>query len=91
MFTYAFAKGFNKKLLDKSYLEASEKAFNSILNNYMYTDTQGNIHLDQTVKVGSLNLKNSKGDYAYYVSCERRLDDHKGLAALLYASLELNK
>ncbi len=91
MFTYAFAKGAHKKLLDGSFLDASDKAFNSIWKNYMYTDEKGDVHLDQAVKVGSLNIKNSKGDYDYYISCERRLDDYKGLAALLYASMELNK
>ncbi len=91
MFTYAFAKGAHKQLLDKPFLDASIRAYNSIWNNYMYADDHGDVHLDQTVKVGSLNIKNSKGDYDYYINCERRLDDYKGLAALLYASIELNK
>jgi unsaturated rhamnogalacturonyl hydrolase len=91
MFCYAFAKGFNKKLLDKSYHDASEKAFSSIIGKYIYVDASGDIHLDQGVKVGSLNIKNSKGDYPYYITSERRLDDYKGLAALLYSSIELKK
>jgi unsaturated rhamnogalacturonyl hydrolase len=91
MFTYAFAKGAHKNLLDESYLDAATKGFNSIWNNYMYSDEHGDVHLDQAVKVGSLNIKNSKGDYDYYINCERRLDDYKGLAALLYTSIELNR
>jgi unsaturated rhamnogalacturonyl hydrolase len=91
MFTYAFAKGYSKGLLDKSFKAAADKAFDSILFNYIYVDKDNEIHLDQAVKVGSLNFKNSKGDYPYYVTCERRLDDYKGLAALLYASLELKR
>lgn len=91
MFTYAFAKGFNKGLLDKSFMEASQKAFTAIQSRYVYQDENGDVHLDQAVKVGSLNMKNSKGDYDYYISCERRLDDFKGLAAWLYASMELKK
>ena len=91
MFTYSFARGFHKGLLDKSYLDAAEKAYGSLMTNFAYTDHQGDIHLDQGVKVGTLNPKNSKGDYAYYISSERRLDDYKGLAAFLYASIELNK
>ncbi len=91
MFTYAFAKGAHKKLLDKEFFDSSIKAYNSLLSNYMYSDEHGDVHLDQAVKVGSLNIKNSKGDYDYYINCERRLDDYKGLAALLYASMELNK
>ena len=91
MFTYAFAKGNAKGLLDKSYKEAAVKGFNSILANYIYTDAGNFVHLDQAVKVGTLNFKNSKGDYPYYIACERRLDDYKGLAALLYTSIELGR
>jgi unsaturated rhamnogalacturonyl hydrolase len=91
MFIYVLAKGANKKLLDKSYWASAEAAFNSLVKNYVYQDDAGNLHLDQAVKVGTLNFKNSRGDYAYYVSGERRLDDYKGLAAWLYASLELKR
>ena len=91
MFTYAFAKGYHKNLLDKTYGDAAERAYAALISNYVYADSRGDIHLDQGVKVGSLNPKNSKGDYLYYISSERRLDDYKGLAALLYASIELNK
>jgi len=47
-------------------------------DSYIWTGREGRI----------TDVKNSKGDYAYYVGCERRLDDYKGLAALLYASIE---
>ena len=91
MFIYAFAKGNHKGLLDKSFLEVSSQAYDALLNNYVYADLKNELHLDQAVKVGSLNIKNSKGDYDYYINCERRVDDYKGLAALLYASMELNR
>ncbi|GHN02320.1 family 88 glycosyl hydrolase [Cytophagales bacterium WSM2-2] len=89
MFTYAFAKGFRKGYLDKSCQVAARKAFDSLIKNYVYFDDSGRLYLDQTVKVGTLNLKNSKGDYQYYISTERRINDYKGLGALLFASLEL--
>lgn len=91
MFAYAFAKGSNQKYLDQSYKTAAEKAYDSILKNFVFTDGDGNIHLDQTVKIGTLNPKTSKGDYQYYVTTERRIDDYKGLASLVYASIELNR
>jgi unsaturated rhamnogalacturonyl hydrolase len=90
MFTYAYAKGFRKGYLDKTYLVASHKAFDSIVNNYIYFDDAGRLYLDQTVKVGTLNFKTSKADYLYYVSSERRINDYKGLGALLFAAIELN-
>ncbi len=91
MFTYTFAKGYRLGILDKTFLNAAERAFNALLNEYVYTDAHGNLHLDQTVKIGTLNPKTSKGDYQYYITTERRIDDYKGLAALLFASTELKK
>ncbi len=90
MFTYAYAKGFRKGYLDKTYLVASHKAFDSIVNSYIYFDDAGRLYLDQTVKVGTLNFKTSKADYLYYVTSERRINDYKGLGALLFAAIELN-
>jgi unsaturated rhamnogalacturonyl hydrolase len=91
MFAYAFAKGYNQKYLDQSFKTSAEKAYDGILKNFVFTDADGNVHLDQTVKIGTLNPKTSKGDYKYYITTERRIDDYKGLASLLYASIELNR
>jgi unsaturated rhamnogalacturonyl hydrolase len=91
MFVYAFAKGFNQKYLDESFRDSAEEGFNAILKNFVFADDQQNLHLDQTVKIGTLNPKTSKGDFEYYVTTERRIDDYKGLASLLYASMELNR
>lgn len=91
MFIYAFAKGNRQGFLDKSYLTTAQQAYDALLKNYVYFDDRGNLHLDQTVKVGTLNPKTSKGDYQYYITTERRIDDYKGLAALLFASIELDR
>jgi unsaturated rhamnogalacturonyl hydrolase len=91
MFAYAFAKGYNQKYLDESFKVSAGKAYDAIVNKFLYADDHGNLHLDQTVKIGTLNPKTSKGDYKYYISTERRINDYKGLAAFLYASIELNK
>lgn len=90
MFVYAFAKGARKGYLDKSYTIVARKAFDSLIKEYVYFDDSGRLYLEQTVKVGTLNPKNSKGDYSYYVSTERRINDYKGLGALLFAALELD-
>ena len=91
MFIYAFAKGQHQGVLDKTYLTTAQQAYDALLKNYVYFDDRGNIHLDQTVKVGTLNTKTSKGDFQYYITTERRIDDYKGLAALLFASIELDR
>jgi unsaturated rhamnogalacturonyl hydrolase len=91
MFAYGFARGANNGWLDASYRQRAFDAFNSIIRNYTWYDEAGNLYLDQTVKVGTLNPKVSKGDYAYYVGGETRINDYKGLGALLYASLALSE
>lgn len=91
MFAYVFAKGNHKGYLNKSYLTSAQQAYEGLLKNYIYIDDKGNLHLDRTVKVGTLNTKTSKGDFQYYISTECRIDDYKGLAAFLYASIELDR
>lgn len=90
MFAYAFAKGHRKGLLDESFRQRAQQAFDALVNDYVYFDDAGRLYFDQTVKVGTLNPKTSKGDFAYYITTERRINDYKGLGALLYASLELS-
>lgn len=90
MFAYGFAKGFNRGILDKSYLAAAQKAFVSLQRDYIFFDNQGRLYLDGTVKTATLDPKVSKGDLDYYVSTERRINDPKGLGALLYLVMELD-
>ncbi|MEI9921154.1 MAG: glycoside hydrolase family 88 protein [Bacteroidota bacterium] len=90
MFAYGFAKGYNKGILDKSYLAAAQKVFVSLQRDYIFFDDQGRLYLDGTVKTATLDPKVSKGDLDYYVSAERKINDLKGLAALLYLSMELD-
>jgi unsaturated rhamnogalacturonyl hydrolase len=86
MFAYAFAKGVRKGYLDSTFRECTEKAYQGLVSHYVYLDEKGHFYLTDTVKVGSLR---SKADYEYYVSTERRTNDFKGVAAFLYASLEM--
>jgi unsaturated rhamnogalacturonyl hydrolase len=84
MFAYCFAKGFNKGILDKSYLAAAQKAFVSLQRDHIFADDQGRLYLDGTVKFSK------QGDLDNYVSGERRVNDYKGLGSLLYLSMELD-
>ncbi|HZY78147.1 MAG TPA: glycoside hydrolase family 88 protein [Cyclobacteriaceae bacterium] len=90
MFAYAFAKGYRKGILDKTCLAAAQKAFDAIRDKYVFFDDEGRLYFDGVVKVGSLNVKTSKGDLDYYVSVERRVNDYKGLGSLLYLAMELD-
>jgi unsaturated rhamnogalacturonyl hydrolase len=84
MFAYGFAKGFNKGILDKTYLAAAQKAFASLQRDHILFDDQGRLYLDGTAK------SDTQGDLDYYLSSERRVNDFKGLGALLYLSIELD-
>jgi unsaturated rhamnogalacturonyl hydrolase len=89
MFAYAYMKGYNYGLLNNSYHEKALKAFEGLKKKYLYFDVKGNIYLTGTVKVGTLNSKISDGSYNYYISVDRRINDFKGLATLLYFCIEM--
>jgi rhamnogalacturonyl hydrolase YesR len=84
MFAYAFAKGHNKGILDKTYLDAARKAFAGMKNDYIFFDDEGRLYFDGSVKFSG------QGDLDYYLSSERRVNDFNGLGALLYLSMELD-
>ncbi|MDY0096232.1 MAG: glycoside hydrolase family 88 protein, partial [Candidatus Vecturithrix sp.] len=87
MFAYAFAKGVRKGYLDSAFRTKAEQAYQRLVDHYVFFDQDGRFYLTDTVSVGSLR---SNADYEYYVTTERRTNDFKGVAAFLYASLELD-
>jgi unsaturated rhamnogalacturonyl hydrolase len=89
MFGYAMAKGAHLGVLDGSYLTKATEVFDALIQDYVYVDDTGKLYFDQTVKVGTLNPKYSKGDFDYYISTERRINDYKGLASLLFLAKEI--
>jgi unsaturated rhamnogalacturonyl hydrolase len=91
MFAYAFVKGARLGYLDMEYYEKGQTAFEGLLRDYCYLDQGGRFYLTGTVKVGTLNFKNSDGSYAYYTGVDRRVNDFKGLSALLYLAMELKQ
>ncbi len=91
MFVYALAKGARMGYIDARYLDAAKKAYQGILNNHVYTDQAGRFYLTGTAWIGTLNPKVSKGDYDSYVKTARQLNDIKGVAAFLWASLEMER
>jgi len=91
MFGCGLAKSFNRGIFDKTYMANAQKVFTSIQHEWVFFDEAGRLYLDGTVKNATLNTKLSKGDLDYYVSAERRINDFKGLGALLYLVIELEK
>lgn len=89
MFAYAYAKGAKNGYLQPEYLAKAKKTFNALIDNYVYFDNNGAFYLTQTVKVGTLNFKHSDASYTYYVNVDRRINDFKGIGAILYLSMAL--
>ncbi|KAF9465919.1 glycoside hydrolase family 105 protein [Collybia nuda] len=91
MFVYSLLKGVRLgyiKDTDGSIVKAAKKAYNYMVANWVITNTDGTMNWINTVEVGSLS---GNGTYDYYVSVGTVLNDLKGLAAFLLASLEYER
>jgi unsaturated rhamnogalacturonyl hydrolase len=92
MFIYTFAKGAKKGYLNKSYLDISNSAFDSMVENMVKTGDDGLPVLTNTC--GACGLGGNpyrEADYNYYIT-EKQIDnDQKGVAPFILAAIELNK
>lgn len=91
MFCYTLARGVHQGYLQPRYLKNAQNAFKGLCDHHVFFDDQGLLYLTGTVKIGTLNFASSKGDYHYYVNTDCRINDFKGVAAFLFAALELEK
>jgi len=73
---------------DGSIVAAMKKAYGYALANWVVANSDGTMSWMNTVSVGSLT---TTGDFAYYVAQTVDVNDLKGLAAFLLASLEFEK
>ncbi|KAJ3575413.1 hypothetical protein NP233_g1119 [Leucocoprinus birnbaumii] len=92
MFVYAMLKalrlGYVKDNADGSILKAARKAYSYMTENWVIQNSDGTMNWLNTVIVGSLD---TTGDFNYYVSQAIDVNDLKGLAAFLLASLEIER
>jgi unsaturated rhamnogalacturonyl hydrolase len=92
MFIYSYAKGVNKNYLPKEYFQIADDSFNSLTENFITTDKNGLIYLQNTVSVGGLGGDPYRdGSFEYYLSEPIRVNDFKGYGPLMLAAIELNK
>ncbi|HEY6435941.1 MAG TPA: glycoside hydrolase family 88 protein [Ignavibacteriaceae bacterium] len=92
MIIYSFAKGVNKQYLSQKYFQIAVESFNSLKENYIITDEQGLLYLQNTVSVGGLGGDPYRdGSFEYYISEPIRINDFKGYGPLMLAAIELNK
>nr|GAT47523.1 cell wall glycosyl hydrolase [Mycena chlorophos] len=88
MFVYALLKAVRLGYvpdLDGSIVAAAKKGYEYAVANWVIDNGDGTMSWNNTVLVGSLNLA---GDFDYYISQPVDINDLKGLAAFVLASLE---
>lgn len=88
MFVYSLLRGVRLGYIpdvDGSIVQAAKKAYKYMLANWVITNSDGTMNWTTTVEVGSLS---GDGTFEYYVGVPLILNDLKGLAAFLLASLE---
>ncbi len=92
MFIYSYLKGVRKGYLSEDYLKPAEESYQSILDNFITMDDDGNLYLQNTVSVGGLGGNPYRdGSFEYYISEPVRVNDFKGYGALMFASIEMMK
>ncbi|KAG6864667.1 hypothetical protein C0991_008004 [Blastosporella zonata] len=88
MFVYSLLKGVRLGYipdLDGSIVKTAKKAYQYMSDNWVIANPDGTMDWLNTVSVGSLS---GNGTYEYYISVDTDVNDLKGLAAFLLASLE---
>ncbi|KAG7095198.1 hypothetical protein E1B28_005974 [Marasmius oreades] len=91
MFIYSLLKAVRLGYVndsDGSIVSAARKAYDYVTANWVKPTSDGTFDWQNTVVVGSLD---QAGDFNYYVSQAVDVNDLKGLAAFLLASLEIER
>ncbi|KAF9028899.1 glycoside hydrolase family 105 protein [Hymenopellis radicata] len=91
MFVYSILKGVRLGFLDDSdgsLVKGATKAYAYIVDNWVVENSDGTMNWLNTVSVGSLD---GNGTFEYYISVNTDVNDLKGLAAFLLASIEYEK
>jgi unsaturated rhamnogalacturonyl hydrolase len=92
MFAYAFAKGADKKYLDRKYFRIASETFRGIVDNLVTVDARGFIDLHHTCQGAGLGgTPYRDGSYEYYISEPQRTNDMKGYGPFLLAAIELER
>lgn len=92
MFGYAFAKGFRRGYLNEKFAKIAEDVFTGVISNFVKIDDNGYINLLGTCKSAGLGGNPYRdGSYEYYVNEPTRLNDFKGVGALILFAIEVEK
>jgi unsaturated rhamnogalacturonyl hydrolase len=92
MFAYAFAKGVRCGYLDSTYLQAANRGFQGILEQFVEVDEHDWVNLHKIVSVGGLGGNPYRdGSFAYYISEPVVSNDYKGFGAFIMSSVEVER
>jgi unsaturated rhamnogalacturonyl hydrolase len=98
MFVYAAAKGARLGHLGRVHLDAARRGYEGILARFVTTTADGDVRLHGSCAGTGLgrppnqpDASYSDGSYDYYVHRPLETNDHRGLGALLMASVELER
>jgi len=89
MFAYILAKGARKGYLDGKFLDVAQQTVAGLIEQKVITDAEGNCDLQGTCRSAGLGgTPYRDGSYDYYVHEPQRVNDLKGIGALLLALIE---
>lgn len=89
---YGILKGVRLGFLDESYIQYGKKAFDGVVEKYLKTEEDGNIHLGGICLVAGLGGSGRRpGTYDYYMSEPIVSDDAKGVGPFLLAYTEVKR
>ncbi|MCX7670210.1 MAG: glycoside hydrolase family 88 protein, partial [Anaerolineae bacterium] len=92
MFVYALAKGIAAGHLERSYLDAVERAYRGILERFIEVDAQGLVNVTGICSVAGLGGNPYRdGSFAYYIGEPVVTNDHKGVGAFILASAAVER
>jgi len=92
MVAYTLTKAVNNNLLDASYMEFAQKAYQGILDYLISYDEEGFIHLNQVCGVAGLGGNPYRdGSYDYYINEIIRSNDPKGVGPFMLLSMEMER
>lgn len=86
MITYAMAKGIRIGVLDDSWFETLDRAYQGLIAEFVLETKNGWVNLNKNCQVAGLGGEDRRdGTYAYYISEPIVTNDQKGLGAFLLA------
>lgn len=89
MIVYAMSKGIRLGVLDPSWHEPLEQAFQGLIREFVLETKEGLINLNKNCQVAGLGGADKRdGTFAYYISEPIVTNDQKGLGAFLKACVE---